>query len=119
MRGASMTKRIGVVCILGLILAITSTLIAADPSFVGTWKLNLSKSQLGGPVYTFEKRPSGVMHYSGGGFDTDFDLAGKDYTMPNGTSIIGKATKPTTWRVTIKLISKVVAKSTITVNNIL
>jgi hypothetical protein len=50
-----------------LILALVSTVIltAAEPNFSGTWKLNLAKSQLSGPVYTFEKKPSGVWHYNG------------------------------------------------------
>jgi hypothetical protein len=113
-----MTKSVGsIVCILGLILAMTATLIAADPSFAGTWKLNLSRSQLSGVVYTFEKKPSGVMHYSGGGFDTDFDLAGKEYTMPNGTAIIGKEINPTTWELTFKLNGKLVSKSKVTLSN--
>jgi len=74
-----MTKSIRrVVCTIALTLAMTHSLIAADPSFAGIWKLNLTKSQLGGVAYTFEKKPSGVMHYSGGGFDTDFDLVGKE-----------------------------------------
>ena len=113
-----MTKSIRrCVCVLGLLLAVTATLVAQDPSFAGTWKLNLSKSQLSGGLYTIEKKPSGVMHYSGGGFDTDFDLAGKEYTMPNGTSIIGKEINPTTWELTFRLKGKVVSKSKATLSN--
>jgi hypothetical protein len=96
--------------------AVTSLLSAADPDFAGTWKLNLSKSQLGGPVYTFEKKASGVMHYSGGGFDTDFDFTGKEYTMPNGMSISGKEVSPTSWDFTFRLNGKVTSKSRITLN---
>jgi len=113
-----MTKSVGsIVCVLGLLLAMTSTLLAADPSFAGDWKLNLNKSQLSGVVYTFDKKPSGVMHYSGGGFDTDFDLAGKEYTMPNGMSIIGKEINPTTWELTFRVNGKPVSKSRVTLSN--
>jgi hypothetical protein len=99
-----------------LALAVTSILTAAELNFSGTWKLNLSKSQLGGPVYTFEKKPSGVWHYNGGGFDADFDLAGKEYTMPSGLGVAGKELSPTSWELTFRMNSKVVSKSRLTLN---
>src|SRR2546428_1271656 len=101
----NMTRRI--VCALILAFGLTSIVIAAEPNFAGTWKLNLSKSQLGGVAYTFDKKPSGVWHYSGGGFDTDFDLAGKEYTMPTGMSIVGKELSPTSWELTFRANGKV------------
>ena len=112
-----MSNNLRILSILGLILAVTGSSFAADPTFDGTWKLNLSKSQLGGPVYSIDKKPSGLMHYSGGGFDTDFDLSGKEITMPNGTAIIGKEIDPTTWELTFRLNGKSVSKSRITLNN--
>ena len=84
-----------------LAMAVTSSLSAADPSFSGTWKLNLAKSQLSGTMYTIDKKPFGLMHYSGGGFEADFDLTGKEYTMPSGVSIVGKELGPTTWELTL------------------
>jgi hypothetical protein len=45
-----------VLCTVVMSLVVTSLLSAADPDFAGTWKLNLSKSQLGGTVYTFERK---------------------------------------------------------------
>ena len=42
--------------------------VAQSPSFAGSWKLNLAKSQFGGMVYTIDKTPAGMIHYSGGGF---------------------------------------------------
>ena len=110
----NMTRRI--VCTLILAFGLTSIVIAAEPNFAGTWKLNLSKSQLGGVVYTFDKKPSGVWHYSGGGFDTDFDLAGKEYTMPTGMSIVGKELSPTSWELTFRANGKVASKSKVTLN---
>ena len=113
-----MTKTIrSILWMAGLILAVNSGMIAADPSFDGTWKLNLNKSQLSGPVYTIEKKASGVMHYSGGGFDTDFDLGGKEIVMPNGTSIIGKEINATAWELTFRLNGKHVSKSKVTLAN--
>ena len=97
-------------------LAVTSFAYAADPNFAGTWALNLTKSQLGGSVYTLEKQASGVMHYNGGGFDADFDLAGKDYTMPSGMSVTGKELSPTSWELTFRMNGKVLSKSKATLN---
>src|SRR6266487_1111592 len=98
------TTRFAITTILAL--AATSTLTAAEPTFSGTWKLNLAKSQLSGIVYTIEKKPSGMMHYSGGGFEADFDLAGKEYTMPSGVSVIGKELSPTSWELTFRMNGK-------------
>ena len=96
-----------------LSFAVASVAFAADP-FAGTWTLNLAKSQLGGTLYTFDKKPSGVWHYSGGGFDTDFDLTGKEYVMPNGTSVAGKELSPTSWELTFRVNGKVTARSKVT-----
>ena len=51
-----------------LALAGVSWLAAADASFTGTWKLNLSKSQLAGQTFTLSKSASGVMHFDSQGF---------------------------------------------------
>jgi hypothetical protein len=103
-------------CSLITALAVTSIVTAAGPNFGGTWKLNLAKSQLSGPVYTFDKKPSGVMHYSGGGFEADFDLAGKEYTMPSGMEVVGKELTPTSWELTFRMSGKVVSKSRLSVS---
>jgi hypothetical protein len=111
-----MKHTVRILCTFAVLFATTSLLMAADPSFAGTWKLNLAKSQLSGTVYTLEKKTSGVWHYSGGGFDTDFDLAGKEYTMPTGTSIAGKELSPTSWELTFKTNGKITSKSRVTLN---
>jgi hypothetical protein len=80
--------------------------VAQSPTFAGTWKLNLAKSHLGGMVYSISKKPSGMMHYSGGGFEADFDLTGKEHVMPNGVGIIGKEVSPTSWELTFRMNGK-------------
>src|SRR5262245_61545450 len=94
----SVASRIAFSLILSLF--VTLILTAAEPNFSGTWKLNLAKSQLSGVAYTFENKPSGIWHYNGGGFDTDFDLTGKEYTMPSGMGVVGKELSPTSWELT-------------------
>jgi hypothetical protein len=103
-----------IACSLFLMLALTLVLGGAEPDFNGTWKLNLAKSQLGGPVYTFEKKPSGVWHYNGGGFDADFDLTGKEYTMPSGMGVVGKELSPTSWELTFRMSGNTISKSRVT-----
>jgi hypothetical protein len=96
-------------------LAVASLAMAAEPQLAGTWKLNLAKSQLGGAVYTFEKKESGLWHYSGGGFDTDFDLTGKEYTMPSGAALAVKELGPNSWKMTSRM-GKVTSKGKATLN---
>ena len=91
-----------------------ATVVAQSPRFAGTWKLNLAKSQLGGMVYSFGRTPSGMMHYSGGGFEADFDLTGKEHVMPSGVAIIGKELSPTSWDLTFRMNGKTVQKSRLT-----
>ena len=103
-------------CSLALALSVTVILTAAEPSFNGTWKLNVAKSQLGGVVYTFEKKPSGAWHYDGGGFTADFDLTGKEYTMPSGVAVTGKELNATSWELTFKMQGKLLSKSKVSLS---
>ena len=86
-------RAFGIVALVAPLAAATA--VGQSPSFAGTWKLNLAKSQLGGMVYSISKTPAGMIHYSGGGFDADFDLTGKEHVMPSGVAIIGKEVSPT------------------------
>jgi hypothetical protein len=92
-----------------------ATAVAQSPSFAGSWKLNLAKSQLGGMVYSIGKTPSGMIHYSSGGFEADFDLTGKEHVMPSGVAIIGKELSPTSWELTFRMNGKTVQTAHLTV----
>jgi hypothetical protein len=98
-------------CVGAMALLAPAILLAQQPNFSGTWKLNLAKSQLSGVAYTFDKKPSGIWHYSGGGFDADFDLTGKEYTMPSGASVIGKEVTPKSWELIFRMSGKPISKS--------
>lgn len=93
-----------------------ATAVAQSPSFAGNWKLNLAKSQLGGTVYSIVRTSSGMIHYSGGGFEADFDLAGKEHVMPSGVAIIGKELSPTSWELTFRMNGKTVQTSHLTLS---
>lgn len=107
-----LTRACAIVAVVAPLAAATA--VAQSPSFAGTWKLNLAKSQLGGMVYSFARTPSGLMHYSGGGFEADFDLTGKEHVMPSGVAIIGKELSPTSWDLTFRMNGKTVQKSHLT-----
>lgn len=85
--------------------------VAQSPSFAGSWKMNLAKSQLGGMVYSISKTPSGMWHYSSGGFEADFDLTGKEHVMPSGVGVVGKELSPTSWELTFRMNGKTVQKT--------
>jgi len=106
--------RIRTSCAAVVVLLAPAILLAQQPSFDGTWKLNLAKSHLSGSTYTFAKKSSGVWHYSGGGFEADFDLTGKEYTMPSGVSITGKENGPTSWELSFRMGDKPISRSQVT-----
>lgn len=101
-----------------LMFALSSAAILAQaPSFAGTWKLNLAKSQLAGQTVTIEKTRSGTMHFEGSGFGYEFDLTGKEYPMPDGGTTSWREVNPTTWEATNRVKGKTVAIFHLTLNS--
>jgi hypothetical protein len=89
-------------------LACVSTVVrAADPPFVGKWKVNLSKSSLTGDTVTIGSSANGMMEFSSQGFSYSFKLDGHDYPMPDGGTTAWTATSATVWDVTNHLKGKV------------
>lgn len=86
----------------------------AQPSFAGTWKLNLAKSQLTGQTLVLEKKPSGTLHFDMQGFAYDFDLTGKDFPTPDGGTTAWREVNATTWEATNKVNGKAIASYTLT-----
>jgi hypothetical protein len=99
-----------------VVLVSTSKQAAAQPSFAGTWKLNLAKSQLTGQTVSIEKNASGVMHFDSQGFAYDFDLSGKEFPTPDGGTTSWREVNPTTWEATNKINGKVIATYRLTLN---
>ena len=56
------------------------TALAAESPWVGTWKLDVAKSNFTGDTFTYSKGANGLMHFSDGS-TTDYDFAadGKPY----------------------------------------
>jgi hypothetical protein len=92
-----------------LALGGVANLAAAGPSFSGTWKLNLAKSQISGTTFNLEKTPSGKLHFDSEGFGYDFDLTGKEYPTPDGGTTSWKSLDANTWEATNRMSGKVIA----------
>jgi hypothetical protein len=52
---------------------------AADPAYVGTWKVNLAKSSFGGPALVYAALPGGRLKSTRGTQSYEFALDGKEY----------------------------------------
>jgi hypothetical protein len=75
----------GLSVVFALVVALVGTpnQAVAQPSFAGTWKRNLAKSQLTGQTFSVEKTASGLLHFDmHAGIAFDFDLSGRrDYLV--------------------------------------
>jgi hypothetical protein len=109
---AMRTLRIGFATLVAL--ACLGGAAQAQPSFAGTWKLNLAKSQLTGQTLSIEKKPSGVMRFDMQGFAYDFDVSGKDFPTPDGGTASWREVSPTTWEATNKVNGKLIASYVLT-----
>ena len=68
--------------ILALVTGFAIPSFAAENPWVGTWKLDISKSNFTGDTFSYSKLPSGMMHYSNGAdFSFDFANDGKPYKV--------------------------------------
>lgn len=105
-----------IVWTLVMALAATSILAADEPSFNGSWKLNISKSQVKGQTVTFEKTASGLIHFDTEGFGYDFDLKGNPYPTPDGGTMEWVEITPTNWQGTNFMGGKVIGIYTLSIS---
>jgi hypothetical protein len=94
--------------LVALLLAGVANSPAAEPSFSGSWKLNMAKSQLTGQTFTLEKTPSGKFHFDSEGFAYDFDLTGKEFPTPDGGTTSWQAPDAATWEGVVRMNGKAV-----------
>ena len=91
-----------------LALALVASVgMAAQPSFTGKWTLNLQKSQLTGQTFSIEKTASNTIHWEMQGFGYDFNPDGKEYPVPDGSTVVVLPTGPDTWDFTLSMHGKV------------
>lgn len=85
-----------IVLILVLVAASATVLLAADPPYVGKWKLNPAKSDFGETTVTYEQMASGKMKVTADGQSYTFRTDGKDYPTPWGIPAAWKAVNANT-----------------------
>lgn len=76
---------------------------AADPPYIGTWKMNPAKSNFGETTLTYEQLASGEMQATIEGQTYKFRLDGKDYPAPYDLTAAWTAVSPTSWKTVWKL----------------
>jgi hypothetical protein len=95
-----------------LIALAAANLWAADPAYVGKWRLNPAKSDFGESTVTYEQTPSGEMKLTADGQSYTFKTDGKEYSTPWGTSASWKSINANTWETTNKVNGKVTGTAT-------
>lgn len=93
----------------GLMLLLAGASHAQAPSFTGTWKLNLAKSQLTGQTVTIEQKPGGLFRFDMQGYAFDFSADGKEHPMPDGETTAWRQVSPTLWESTNRVKGQVVS----------
>jgi hypothetical protein len=94
--------------LLAAAILVTSVL-AAEPAYVGAWKINAGKSSLTGDTVAIGTAAGGMMQFSSQGFTYTFKLDGKDYPMPSGGTTAWSQTSATIWDVANRLNGKVIS----------
>ena len=104
-----------VVAITGLGLCAAPLALAADESFVGTWKLNPDKSQFAGLTYKVEEAGNDQLKFIFGEDEETLTL-GKEHTTKYGNTWMVTKKTPNTWRWVQKRNGKLTSDATWTVS---
>ncbi len=102
--------------VLPLVFSAVVALSAAQSPFVGTWKLNMSKSQFTGTTIAYEQLQSGEMQATAEGQSYKFRVDGKEYPATFGMTATWTQVDPSTWQATYKLKDQVLGTDTIRVS---
>lgn len=106
-------KRSTFVLVLTVLAFVTAS--AADAPYFGKWKVNSSKSQMTN-MLTIEKLPSGDLRFEESGLAYTFKIDGKEYPVPDGSTVMWKAAGDNTWDVTVRANGKVAAMAKLKVD---
>lgn len=110
-----MQLRVGATCL--LILSTAMSIAATDNPFVGTWKLDPSKSDFTGETLKFESAGSGKVQYSSGGESYTFTTDGKQHPGLFGRVVSVKEVNTNSWERTTTFKGKVLSHTTLTVSS--
>src|SRR5262249_4670189 len=96
-----------------LIALAAANLWAADPAYIGKWKLNPAKSDFGESTVTYDQTAGGEMKLTADGQSYTFKTDGKEYSTPWGGSALWKSVNANTWETTNKVNGKVIGTATL------
>ncbi len=91
-------------------------LMAADNPFAGTWKLDMSKSDLSGETIKFQKAKPNLIRFTGGGESYTFTTDGKPHPGLFGRIVSVKQIDVHTWERTTEFNGKVLSQTTLAVS---
>ncbi|MCA1601651.1 MAG: hypothetical protein LC776_08415 [Acidobacteria bacterium] len=94
-----------------------SSAFAAEDAFVGKWKMNPAKSQLGGQQYKVEEAGEGKYRFVSGDDVETFGTDGKDYPTKFGNTVAITPAGPNTWKFSRKRDGKVISTGTWTLSD--
>lgn len=77
-------------------------------SFDGIWKLDVDKNKLTGETYTIDQTAPGKFRFDMHGFAYDFDLSGKEFSMPDGDTVAVESPEPDRFTITVRRKDEVV-----------
>jgi hypothetical protein len=97
-------------------VAAVVALTAADPPYIGKWKMNPAKSDFGETTITYEQLPSGEMQSTQAGASYKFKPDGKEYPATFGSTATWKTLGANSWETTWKLNGKVLVTDTLTLS---
>jgi hypothetical protein len=102
-----MKKRLILFCVLA------AAALAAEPPYVGKWKVNLAKSDFGHVTFTLESLPGGEWQTTGFGITAKFKMDGNEYPDGMGGTVAWKDLGNNTWESVSKANGKVTARDTL------
>jgi hypothetical protein len=103
-------KKLLLVCALTVFAALPA--LAADNPWVGTWTLDLNKSQFTGDTFTYSKAANGMMHFSDGSIvNFDFAVDGKEYKTVYDRTTTWTSGGDNAWDTVMKANGKVLGNS--------
>jgi hypothetical protein len=114
-KGAQVMRMRGVLCV-AFIAAIATAVGAADPPYVGKWKMNPAKSDFGETTVTYEQLPSGEMQSTAEGQSYKFTLDGKDSAAPFDSTAAWSSLGTNSWQTVWKLKGKALTTDTLTLS---
>ena len=94
-----------------------SSALAADDAFVGKWKMNPAKSQLGGQQYKVEEAGEGKYRFVNGDDVETYGTDGKDYPTKAGNTVAITPAGSNTWKFSRKRDGKVYSTGTWTLSD--